>query len=46
MTERMEYILTVDNTDIYYCDACETENHSTTVEYVTPEVMLGELYGE
>ena len=46
MTERMEYILTEGNTDIYYCDACETEHHSTPVEYVTPEVMLGELYGE
>jgi|TARA_R110000787_G_C13069972_1_gene408878 hypothetical protein len=46
MTSRMEYIYTHDKTDVYYCDACETEHHSTAVEYVTPEVMLDELYGE
>ena len=46
MTSRMEYIYTHDKTDVYYCDACETEHHSTPVEYVTPEVMLDELYGE
>ena len=46
MTERMEYIITEGNIDIYYCDACETEHRARPVEYVTPEVMLGELYGE
>ena len=46
MTGRMEYVMSIDQTDIYYCVACDTEAHAKPVEYVTPEVMLGELYGE
>ena len=46
MTNRMEYVMSIDQTDIYYCVACETEAHAKPVDYVTPEVALGELYGE
>lgn len=46
MTNRMEYVMSIDQTDIYYCVACETEAHAKPVEYVTPKVALGELYGE
>ena len=46
MTGRMEYVMSIDQTDIYYCVACDTEAHAKPVEYVTPEVVLGELYGE
>lgn len=46
MTGRMEYVMSIDKIDIYYCDACDTEAHAKPVEYVTPEVVLGELYGE
>ena len=46
MTGRMEYVMSIDKTDIYYCTACGTEAHAKPVEYVTSEVLLGELYGE
>jgi len=41
-----KYVMSIDQTDIYYCVACDTEAHAKPVEYVTPEVVLGELYGE
>ncbi len=45
-THQMEYIYSIDRIDVYYCDACKTEAHAKPVDYVTPEVALGELYGE
>jgi hypothetical protein len=42
----MEYIYSIDRIDVYYCDACKTEASAKPVEYFTPEVALGELYGE
>lgn len=46
MTSRMEYIMSIDKIDIYYCVACDTEAVAKPVEYVTPETVLGEEYGE
>ena len=46
MKGRMEYIYSIDKIDIYYCFACEAVAPAKPVEYVTPEVVLGELYGE
>ncbi len=43
---QMEYIYSIDRIDVYYCDACKTTASAKPVEYVTPEVALGELYGE
>jgi|TARA_R110000868_G_scaffold386098_1_gene654279 hypothetical protein len=45
-THQMEYIYSINRIDVYYCVACDTEAHAKPVEYVTPEVVLGELYGE
>jgi hypothetical protein len=41
----VEYLITINHVDMYFCDVCQDEFHYTD-DSITPETRLRDLYGE